>query len=257
MVVAVVVAALSWSAAPSAFAHEFTVVVVSDGSAHSEEARRGFQVAVDESPDVSHTPGADAGDHLGGVDVDLVAVNDGESTLTAGRVGDLLDSGASAVVVLFVPSAAEAVGAAAAARDKLALVVSNSGAASGERELLLLRPRESAEVDEARIVGAKTALRNAFGDEPTPAALIGYDAGRLLDKIVAQVGEGLRPSEALTTAALAVSPDLAWSRVIGAGRRAGAGGVTSRVDYGLAAALAAVALGGAGAVVLVRRRRPR
>ena len=255
-----VVTTLLWSLAPPAFAHEFTVVVVSTRSVPSEDARRGFQVAVDESPDVSHGPGADAGDHLGGVDVDLVAVDDGENPLTTDRVVDLLDAGASAVVVLLVPSMADAIGAAAAERDKLALVVGDGPASSEERALLLLRPRGPAEADEVRVDGAKRALRDALGDEPTPAALIGYDAGRVLDKIVAQVGEDLQPSERLTTAALAASADLASSRVVGvvggseAGERTGEE-TTSGTDVATAVAVAAAALVAAGAVVLIKRRR--
>ena len=255
----VVVGALFWSAAPPAFAHEFSVVVVSAESVRSEDARRGFQVAVDESPDVSHAPGADAGDHLGGVDVDLVVVGDGESPLTADRVVELLDAGASAVVVLLVPSMAGAIVGAVAERDKLALVVGDGGASSDSSEWLLLRPRGSAEVDVVRVAGAKTALRNALGDEPTPAALLGYDTGRLLDNIVAEVGEDLQASEGLTAAALAASADLASSRVVAAVEDAetgeGAGDEsTGDGDYGLAAALAAVALLAAGAVVVTRRR---
>lgn len=260
MAAAFVVTALSWSHAPPALAHEFTVVMVSAGSAQSEGARRGFQVAVDASPDVSHPPGADAGDHLGGVDVDLVAVDDGERRSTADRVGDLLDGGAVAVVVLLVPSAAEAIGAAAAARDKLALVVSNSGASIAKRRALLLRPRASTDDEAAGVAAATTALRDALGDEPTRAVLLGYDAGRLLDTLTAQIGEDLQPSEQLTAAALAASANLASSRVIAAVDTAeagegAAGGTNGRGDRG--AVLAAVALIAAGAVVLVKRRRPR
>lgn len=68
-----VIASSSW-AAPPVSAHDLTVVVVSALSAESVDAGRGLMLAVDQSPDVSHTSGAGAGDHLGGVDVELIAI---------------------------------------------------------------------------------------------------------------------------------------------------------------------------------------
>lgn len=255
--------AFSWWAAPPASAHEFTVVVVSARSAESVDAGRGFRLAVDQSPDVSHAPGADAGDHLGGVDVELVAVDGGEDSGTADRVGDLLDEGASAVVVLLVPSAADAIAAAAAERDKLALVVADGGPSRIRNESLLLRPRDAGNVDEVGVAAATTAFREAFGTESTPAALLGYDAGRLLDVSVARVGHMLRPTEPLIAAALAGDAELTSSRVVAAGGNEGveagarAGGESGDgLDIGRSAALAAAALVAAGAVgVMVRRRR--
>ena len=256
------VLAFSWSAAPPASAHEFTVVVVSAGAAESVDAGRGFRLAVDQSPDVSHAPGADAGDHLGGVDVELVAVGDGEADRTEDRVGDLLDGGASAVVILLVPWAADAIAAAAAERDKLALVVGDGGASRIPNETLLLRRRDAGNVDEAGVAAATTGFREAFGNEPTPAALLGYDAGRLLDMIVARFGHVLRPTEPLIAAALAAEAELAFSRVVAAGGDEGVeAGARARgesghgPDIGWSAALAAAAVVAAGAVVVIVRRR--
>lgn len=256
--------AFSWWAAPPASAHEFSVVVVSARSAESVDAGRGFRLAVDESPDVSHAPGSDAGDHLGGVDVDLVAVEDGEDSRTADLVGDLLDEGASAVVVLLVPSTADAIAAAAAERDKLALVVEDGGTSRIPNQSLLLRPRDAGNVDEAGVAAATMAFREAFGDEPTPAALLGYDAGRLLDTIVARIGHVLRPTEPLIAAALAGDAELTSSRAIAAGAAEGedaepGGRATGEsgdgADIRRSAVLAAAALVAAGAVVVMVRRR--
>jgi len=247
--------AFSWTAAPPASAHEFTVIVVSARSAESLDAGRGFRLAVDQSPDVSHAPGPDAGDHLGGVDVELVAVDDGG---TADRVRDLLDDGATAVVVLLVPSAADAIAAAAAERDRLALVVGDGGPSRIRNESLLLRPRDAGNVDEVGVAAATTAFREAFGKEPTAAALLGYDAGRLLDTIVARVGHVLRPTEPLIAAALAGDAELTSSRVVAAGGDEGveAGGESGDgPDIGRSAVLAVAALVAAGAVVVMVRRR--
>ena len=254
--------AFSWSAAPPASAHEFTVVVVSSPSAESVDAGRGFTLAVDQSPDVSHAPGPEAGDHLGGVDVELVAIEDGGRRGTADRVADLLDDGATAVVVLSVPSAADAIAAAAAERDKLALVVGDIGASSIRSPSLLLRPRDAGNVDEVSVAAATTVFREAFGDGPTRAALLGYDAGRLLDMIVARVGHVLRPTEPLIAAARAADPELTSSRVIEggddetveAGERA-RGESGDGADIRRSATVAAAALVAAGTVVIMVRRR--
>lgn len=228
------------------------------------DAGRGFRLAVDQSPDVSHAPGANAGDHLGGVDVELVAADDGEDGGTDDRVSDLLDGGASAVVVLLVPSAADAIAAAATERDKLALIVGDGGASRIPNESLLLRPRDAGNVDEVGVAAATTAFREAFGNEPTPAALLGYDAGRLLDMIVARVGHVLRPTEPLIVAALAGDAELTSSLVVAAGGDEGEGAEHrdragdesgDGAEIGRSATLAAAALVAVGAVVVMVRHR--
>jgi len=168
------------------------------------------------------------------------------------------------VVVLFAPSTADAIAAAAAERDKLALVV--GGAPRTPNESLLLRRRDAGSIDEAGVAAATTAFRQAVGNEPTPAALLGYDAGRLLDTIVARVGHVLRPTEPLIAAALAAEVELTSSRVVAAGDVEGEGAEPGRratgesrdgADTPRSAVLAAAALVAAGAVVLVVRRRRR
>ena len=262
-----------WEPATSpASAHEFTVVLVSDGSAQSRDARRGFDVAVDLSPDVSHAPGPDAGDHLGGVDVDLVVIDDGASSGTAERVGELLDGGASAVVVLAVPSTADSIAAAAAQRDKLALVVDDSGGSSARRAALLLRPLDAVSGDEVGVAAAARAFLDATGDDATRAALLGYDAGRLLDELVGRGGDGLRPGEPLIEAALSAGAELSVSSVTASADAAAVGDSTGGDDDGTgeagrrapplgAAAIGAAAIAAAAvvasAVVVVTRRRLR
>lgn len=256
----VVVIALWSSAARPASAHGFTVVVVTSPSADSEAAARGFARAVDQSPDVSHAPGPDAGDHLGGVDVELVALGDGESSGTADRVGDLLDAGASAVVVLFVPSTVDGIAAVADERDKLALVVGDEGAVSAGSASLLLRPLDVGDADEADVADATAVYRELLGEAPQGPTVLGYDAGRLLDAIVSEVGDVLEPGEAVLAAALAADDGLTLSRVVepGVGSRDRGGPGGDRGDVLLPAAVAAAALLGIGAgVVVVRRSRRR
>ena len=231
-------------------------------SAESVDAGRGFMLAVDQSPDVSHAPGADAGDHLGGVDVELVAVGT-ENGGTAGQVGRLLDDGASVVVVLFVPSTAAAIASAADERDKLALVVGDDTSSIADRTLLL-RPRDAGTIDPVGVAAATTEFRKTFGAEATRAALLGYDAGRLLDTIVAQIGHVLQPTEPLIAAALAADTELTSSSVVAAGDGEGgdagpgntAGGDSNGPpDIRLSAASGVAVLVAAGAVVVMVRRR--
>lgn len=247
----------SVSAAPPAAAHEFAIVLVSAESANSGDAGRGFELAVDQSPDVSHAPGEAAGDHLGGVDVRLVAISDGEREDTARRVGDLLDAGAAAVIVLFVPSTADAIAAAAAARDKLALVVAEGS--PSRRESLLLRPRPPGRIDGAGLAAASSAFQAAFGEDPTQAALLGYDAGKLIDRLVTRVGHALSPTGALTSAALAEAAGLTSSSLLGAGGAVAGdtGGDSSWLPGPRTVVMAAAAtlIAAAGTVALVRRRR--
>lgn len=192
--------------------------------------------------------------------MDLVVIDDGERAATADRVGELLDAGASTVVVLLVPSTADAIGAAAAERNKLALVLDDSGT-SGARASLLLQPRDRADSDDAGVAAAPKVFGDA-GEESSSAALRGYDAGLLLDKIVGQLGDVLSPNDELITAALAANADLASTRVVAAAvladsandaRRANTGGA----GIGTLLVIATVALAAAGALVLIRRWRIR
>lgn len=260
---AVALMAVSWSSARPAFGHEFTVVLVSGGSPDSEDARRGFELAVDQSPDVSHAPGTDAGDHLGGVDVEVVAIEDGESRVAINRVAGLLDDGVSAVVVLLAPSIADAVASAAADRDTLSVVVADRPRSTSRSGSLLLRPRDPRSINERGAARATAALQEAFGEEPTRGARLGYDAGILLDKIVDRVGHALQPTEAVMTAALAADADLASSRVDGTAQvtepgRSDGGTTGRRADIVSVVSVATAALltaGAVGAVVVIGRRR--
>ena len=56
------------------YADEFSLSVVLDPSyteADKQAFIDGFQLAVDESPDISHPAGVESGDHLGGIDVEI------------------------------------------------------------------------------------------------------------------------------------------------------------------------------------------
>lgn len=247
-----------------ALAHEFQVVIVEADSQQSIDARRGFRVAVDQSPDVSHPPGQDGGDHLGGIDVDLLSL-DVTSTgqQAADRMARLLDDGASAVLLLTEHPAVEAIIEAAVARSTLVLsgTLSPPGGATGPRIDLRLKPPE--ERNPVRTESFTAAFRDAYQVAPTDAALLGYDVGLVLEALVRQVGEELGSTARVMTAARSASSDLVASRLevqdnsaSGSEGTSDAGTESSRPGPVVATMLAVSALIAiVGALMVARRRR--
>lgn len=257
--IAGIVAMLLRPASP-ARAHEFTLVLVAADVGAAADAGRGFRLAVDQSPDVSHPPGEEAGDHLGGVDVDIVSVDARLPSVTE-EVTVLLDSGASAVVVLAGGPDAEAATAAAVARRKPVFAIDagdSTEAAAGE---IRLRPRGQA--DDRRFTYFAAAFEAAAGSAPTDAATLGYDAGRLVDAVVSSLGEHLEPGPALSEAATAAAEELVLAEIdVGADAAStgGAGSAPRPASGPPRAVLAAAAAAGllvvaAGMLALLRRRR--
>jgi hypothetical protein len=191
--------------ASPALAHELTLVIVEAEGGATADAGRGFRLAVDQSPDVSHPPGEDAGDHLGGVDVELVSVDAGLPS-TIREVNELLDSGATALIVLSGGSDTEALIASAAARGKVVVAIEASHSMVGGEGGIRLR--SGGRPDEGRFAAFAAAYAAASGSAPSDAAALGYDAGRLVDAVVLDLGEHLEPGPALTEAAVAASDGL-------------------------------------------------
>lgn len=204
------VAAAALLAAPPAMAHEFEVVVVTGDTAEAADAGRGFRLAVDQSPDVSHPPEEAAGDHLGGVDVDIVSVQAG-SPSSGDEVGARLDTGASAVVVMASGPSADAAVFAAVTRGKLVLVIDTTSSAKAARGQIVLRP--DGRTDERRRARFAAAFTAASGSGPTDAATLGYDAGTLLDGVVRRLGEDLAPGADLDGATRAAADELVSARL--------------------------------------------
>ena len=257
------------TATPPAAAHRFSIVVVTSDVAASAEAMRGFRVAVDESPDVTHAAGEEAGDHLGGIDVDVVTVDAGAPEATVAQVQQGLDAGAAAVITLVAGASASDVSDVAAARGVLSVAVDVDAGGTGPAGDVVLRPRP---IDQ-RDTGVSERFTSAFADEyrtsATEAARLGYDAGRLLDRLVGEFGEVLQPSKRLAAAALDAQEDLVAAAVeVPAGGAAEpppaptpapasnvlAGRATSSLQ--LVAGAIALLLAG-GVVVAVMRRRAR
>ena len=210
MVGVTIVAATLWVGAPPAMAHEFKVVVVESDTETAADARRGFRLAVDQSPDVSHTPDEEAGDHLGGVDVDIVS-GQVASPSVAGEVSSLLDSGASAVVVLAGGSGADAAIASARARNKLVLAIGATASPTATPGHIVLRAGSPS--DQRRFAAFVEAFAETTGSDPTEAAALGYDAGMLLDALVSGLGEDLTPGRDLAAAVNAASDQLVLAKL--------------------------------------------
>lgn len=189
-------------------------MVVESESQASTDARRGFRVAVDQSPDVSHPPGQDGGDHLGGVDVELLSLDlTGTGQQTADRTRRLVDDGAAAVLLLTGGPAVEAVVEAASARSTLVISGTLSPPASSTDPRIELRLKPPEQRDRVRTEAFTVAFREAHEVAPTDAALLGYDVGLLLDGLVRQVGEELRSPARVMAAVRLASSDLVASRL--------------------------------------------
>ena len=233
-------------------AHEFVLVAVAPTEA--SDARAGFQVAIDESPDVTHPPGQEAGDHLGGVDVEVITVESSvEGASTPQRVEELLDRGASAVVVLAETPFAAGVANAAADRDKLAVLIAPADWDSLPAGVILLRPRHEPANSATEAFNERFVAE--YGRTPRNEAARGYDVGRLLESLVADAGEDLAPRTQLVAAARSAG-GLVASRVevVGpAARDRRRDGAAFAVTAGVAVAVVLGAAGAAG--VLWNRKR--
>lgn len=177
--------------APSAAAHELGLVLVTGpaGTSLSDGAVDGFRLAVDRSPDVSHPPGQEAGDHLGGIDVDVRVLRPTQvrSDLPR-RVARAVATGSRLVVVLPPARPTPSIVSVAPARDVLFLVPRRVTTRARPLVVLTRRPRGGS--DPARRAKFERVFTRRYGRAPDAAALTGYDAGRLLDLLLAELGEG-------------------------------------------------------------------
>lgn len=182
---------------PAAEAHEFRVAHVVGAGIAGEDASLGFQLAVDESPDVSHAPGADAGDHLGGVDVavDVIRSDSRVAGLETG-IRSALENGTS-VVAITLPGrwpGLERVAQMVAEADAV-LVVAAADAVTGlSSGSIVIEPRSSDAVG-GPVARVSDAFMAAHRRAATEAALAGYDAATVIDVIVSRLGHDLSPSD--------------------------------------------------------------
>lgn len=196
-----VLAVLGGAALPAA-AHEIRMALVATETAEPEgDALRGFMLAVDQSPDVSHPPGPGAGDHLGGVDVEIVPIDADDGDAVPNRVSAVIEAGASAVVIVAPSSTLAAVRAVADWRGKPIVALVEDGAAAPPGVAIVLRALPADRDDRARLGRFEAEFAEAYGRSPTSIAVLGYDAGRLLDQLIGEIGEDLQADGPLDAAA--------------------------------------------------------
>lgn len=220
--VLLVTAVLGWPGGSSpALAHEFTLALVTPTAESSRsgvdgpEVLDGFRLAVDQSPDVSHPPGADAGDHLGGVDVDIRLVDGSDAAAAARAVEEQVADGLTAAVVIAGEPTSAAVAARVEGTPTLLLVAhgAGAGAAPGAGDIRL-RQRTGATSDAAAAAAFTAAFERVHGRAPSPAAALGYDAGRLLDAAVGGADQGAEDPDSVIAAAATSGAALVSSDVI-------------------------------------------
>lgn len=204
-------AAVALAATPSAYAHELGLVLVGPPAANasSSDAVDGFRLAVAESPDVSHPAGQEAGDHLGGIDVETTLVT-GRSDSAARRAARAVGAGARIVVVLPPGAATARIVSGVRAARPLIVLAGTRGAlpAKPDTPAVVLRRRPTGPGERDRLARFERRFANRYGREPSAAARTGYNAGRLLDSLLAQLGEGSFAGPGLAAAVARAEGDL-------------------------------------------------
>ena len=261
---------LGSAVAPAVWAHEFALAVVSAPSAPGQATGRdvfdGFRLGVEESPDVSHPPGEEAGDHLGGVDVDVKVIEAAGDEVSG--VSDAVAAGVSIVVVLGTSSETAAAVADALAGTRVLVVDAGPEpltAPPGSSGLLRLQDRGTGAVERGSAAATQfeAAFDRRFGRPATDWAARAYDAARLLDLSLRELGADSRDVKALAAAANA-SGDLVRSTVVAVGPGSPATGAGTRppaparrFPIGMALALGGTAAGALVVTFAAHRLRHR
>lgn len=270
-----IVTTVGWpGAVRPAFAHEFALALVTptSGTANDElggsDVIDGFRLAVDQSPDVSHPEGVDAGDHLGGVDVEVNVIDGSQPTDAAEAVRRQVATGLTAVVVVAPSPTAQAVTNELEGSSVLLLTAAGAGAATQTPTGVLHLTQRTAPTFESGVpADVAAAFKRVHGRELSAAAALGYDAGRLLDVAVARADAGVENLESVVAVASGMTAELVSSEVStpekATGERQPAAATNPGADSSprrlLVAALGTgslLALGGAVAWRIRRRRDP-
>lgn len=255
-VVLLVVASVVLGRCPPAAGHAFAVLVVA-GSAGAEADRRdGFLLAVQQSPDVSHPPGEESGDHLGGLDVEVSVVDDDRGN--AGARTRSAIAGGTGIVVALSPSSLDEVAAETAGSAAL-LVIAIGGTPEAERPSLVVRSRPTELGRGPRLDRFTADFVAAYGRPPSGTAVAGYDAALLLGRAVEELGEGVNATSDLRLIAESAIDTLLASEVA-VGRSAGPplrpGSSRMQKNVVVLLGIGAVTVVGAGLLIRQRRRGP-
>ncbi|VAV97935.1 hypothetical protein MNBD_ACTINO02-2234 [hydrothermal vent metagenome] len=181
-------AALVWivlSAAP-ALADEFRIGILLDPATSDSTFMEGFQLAVDQSPDVSHPPGVEGGDHLGSMDVVMVVIDDatGPDGLLAAANRLVEGEGVAIIVADISPESLRTIMGPITDSGTMLLALSNVASNEFPETLRLLIVGDQSGAD-ALLTDRAATFRDAFieasGGAPSETATRGYISGRLVD----------------------------------------------------------------------------
>jgi len=183
--------ATAWmiSAALPASADEFAVGIVVESSAIDSDVSvfmEGFQLAVDQSPDVSHPPGAEGGDHLGGMDVVMITIGgdlQGDELLSAAV--ELVETDRVPIIVVDAkPDLLDPLVDVAIASGTMLIVLSDVDGEASTNSPLVFAAADQDGI-ERLLTDRKLTFEDVFfasyGRPPSPTAVRGYLAGRLVD----------------------------------------------------------------------------
>jgi len=212
-VAALLVLGLVAVGATPAFADEFQVGILIDPSlseADSGEFMDGFQLAVDQSPDVSHPEGVEGGDHLGSMDVVFVVTEvAGEPNEVLGAALQLIEGSRPPIIIADVSADALAIVAGPVAESEAMLIaMSGTGASELPDSPLFFAAGEgsgAAGLLTDRSPTFEEAFATAYSRQPTAAAARGYLAGRLVDLAVEATDRDPTDSQTLMAAMLEAS----------------------------------------------------
>lgn len=184
----VVIGALVWmilSASP-AFADEFKVGIILDPATSDSTFMEGFQLAVDQSPDVSHPPGVEGGDHLGSMDIVMVVIDDatGPDGLLAAANRLVEGEGVAIIVADISPESLRTIMGPITDSGTMLLALSNVASDEFPETPRLLIVGDQSDAD-ALLADRAATFRDAFiaanGGAPSETATRGYISGRLVD----------------------------------------------------------------------------
>lgn len=183
------------AAPPVAWAHNVSVAVVvpvgaGDSEADADAVVDGLRLAIDESPDVGHAPGSDAGDHLGGVDVEVIELGQRSGDDAGEAVREAVDAGATLVVVVGEAEAVAAVSRVVPSGSAFTITVLTNGNESG----LSIRGAVldvSPDFDAVANGALSEAFQAAYGHELSLFGAVGFDVGQYLDVLIAETDGAL------------------------------------------------------------------
>ncbi len=189
VLVSAAVAAIVVIGAGPALADEFTVgILIEPGPEGSDGVAfmQGFQLAVDQSPDVSHPPGVEGGDHLGSMDVVFVIADGiGAADGIIGAARDMTDTQHLPIIVADISNETLAIIIGLTTDSETILIAASNADAgdSGDSIFLFAIEGEMSAIAllDDRQPSFGEAFLAAYGFEPTPPAMHGYLAGRLVD----------------------------------------------------------------------------